>query len=106
LDQLIERIKAVHSLARGRADGRVVSRTQLHALREELRADPGRAQRRFADLWRRAEGCAEDRKVLAALAGALADPPTDPPTLLRPVIGTTSLVDALEIAAITPEGAL
>lgn len=102
LDRLIERIKAVHSLTADRADGRVVSRTQLHALREELRTDTGRAQRRFTDLWRRAQSSAEDRKVLAALAGHL----SDPPTLLRPTTGTTPLVDALEIAAITPDGAL
>lgn len=110
LDQLTERVKAVHLLSRGRADGRVVSRTQLHALREELRADTGRAQRRFTDLWRRAQNSAADRQVLAMLAGA----PGDPPMLLRPAAGATSLaatsstplIDALEIAAITPEGAL
>jgi len=102
LDRLIERIKAVHSLTADRADGRFVSRTQLHALREELRTDTGRAQRRFTDLWRRAEGSVEDRKVLATLAGTTGDPPT----LLRPTTGTTPLVDALEIAAITPDGAL
>lgn len=116
LDRLTERVRAVHSLARGRADGRVVSRTQLHALREELRADTGRAQRRFTELWRQAQFSAQDREVLTALAGV----PADPPMLLRPVTGTaahataahaeavatTSLVDALEIAAITPDGAL
>ncbi|MGH4014480.1 MAG: Cas10/Cmr2 second palm domain-containing protein [Pseudonocardiaceae bacterium] len=109
LDQLTERIQAVHSLARGRADGRVVSRTQLHVLREELRTDPGRAQRRFTELWRRAEVSDQDREVLTALAGV----PGDPPKLLRPATGatagaaaTTSLIDALEIAAIIPDGAL
>lgn len=106
LDQLTRRVATVHSLARGREDGRVVSRTQLHALREELRTDTGRAQRRFADLWRRAERSAADRAVLTALAGASGDPPR----LLRPgpdsAFLSTSLVDALEIAAVTPEGAL
>lgn len=106
LDQLIGRVEKVHSLAHGRTDGRVVSRTQLHALREELRSDTGRAQRRFADLWHRAEGSAADREVLSALAGAAGERPTDPPLLLRRGSSSTPLVDALEIATITPEGAL
>ncbi|HEU0089330.1 MAG TPA: hypothetical protein VFQ77_17075 [Pseudonocardiaceae bacterium] len=110
LDQLINRVRKVHSLARGRTDGRVVSRTQLHALREELRTDPGRAQRRFADLWRRAEGSAADREVLSTLAGAAGERPADPPRLLRPASRSagrsTPLIDALEIATITPGGAL
>lgn len=108
LDQLIHRVTMVQSLARGREDGQVVSRTQLHALREELHTDTGRAQRRFADLWRRAQPSTHDRTILTALAGAPGD---DPPALLRPgptttSLKTTSLIDALEIAAITPEGAL
>jgi hypothetical protein len=102
VDRLTRRVTMVHSLGRGREDGRVVSRTQLHALREELHTDTGRAQRRFADLWRRTQRNAHDRGILAELAGASGDPPT----LLRPGPKSTSLIDALEIAAITPEGAL
>lgn len=103
LDVVRDRIGVVGDLPAGGDDDTVVGRTQLHALREELRTDPVRAQRRFADLWRRADGYDTDRRLLTAVAGV----PGDPPQLLRPPDGgaaSTALVDALELADLRPGG--
>jgi len=98
IDAVLARARAVQGRAGGRANGDAVSRSQLHGLREDVYADPGRAQRRFADLWRRSAPGGEDRAVLTLLAGA----PGDPPSLFRPVDGdggqSTALVDAVELA--------
>ena len=101
LAEVVARAGAVRGRAAGRADGVLVTRSQLHALREELHGDADRAERRFADLWRRAveAGGADDRDVLEKLAGGSGDPPR----LIRQLGGdeqrcSTSIVDALELA--------
>jgi hypothetical protein len=83
-------------VGRDRADGRLVTTAQLHALREDLHADVGAAERRFGYLWRRATGT--DRELLGALAGRGGDPPG----LLRggAASRSTPLVDALELAGL------
>ncbi|ABW10825.1 conserved hypothetical protein [Parafrankia sp. EAN1pec] len=104
LGTVLRRAAAVAGCANGRGDGAVVTRSQLHALREELTVDVGRAERRFADLWRRASesGSPQDRGVLAELAGSRGDPPG----LVRPVSvdhrrWSTPLFDAMELADLT-----
>lgn len=74
--------------ARQSADTAVVTRTQLHALRTELRTDLDRAQRRLSDLERRAVNPA-DRALLAALAGS--------PARVRTEHGVAPVLDLLEL---------
>ena len=73
----------------------VMTRTQLHALREELRVDPEKAQRRLADLHARATEKA-DRDVLRAIAG-------DPPLAVKD--GSSPLLDLLELSPFAGPGA-
>ena len=70
-------------------DGGVVTRSQLHALRGEVRTDPARARRRITDLHRR---CATelDRELLAAIGAGPSGSADD-----RSAAG---LLDALELA--------
>jgi len=92
------RAAAVAALGRGRVEGRLVTATQLHALREELHVDPGLAERRFGYLWSRS--AAADRDLLRMLAGTTAD--GDGPGLMRPTAmgRSTCLVDTLELAGL------
>jgi hypothetical protein len=96
LHAVLDRARMVADVGRDGADGRLVTTAQLHALREELHADVGAAERRFGYLWRRATGT--DRDLLAALAGVRGDPPS----LLRGEAAdlSTPLVDALELAGL------
>jgi len=70
-------------------DGGVVTRSQLHLLRGELRTDPARARRRITDLHRR---CATelDRELLAAIGAG--------PTGSADDGSAAGLLDALELA--------
>jgi len=83
---VLKKLRMVQQVRSG--DDLVVTRTQLHALREELRVDPERAQRRLADLHARVTE-ERDRDVLRAIAG-------DPP--LAVTDGSSALLDLLELA--------
>ncbi|GDY31838.1 Cas10/Cmr2 second palm domain-containing protein [Gandjariella thermophila] len=86
--KLAERLTVVREMPVA-ADGRVVTRTQLHALRDELRRDVKRAERRLSDLKRRAV-TEEDRAMLRALAGDSAG--------VRNGTGVLPALDLLELA--------
>jgi hypothetical protein len=74
----------------GLAEGSAVTRTQLHALREELRTDLDRAQRRITHLAKRAErGEPRDIERVHAIAG-------DPPRAYAD--GSTAVLDLLELS--------
>lgn len=66
--EVLERLKLITTAPRG-GDGAVVTRTQLHALREELRGDLGRARRRLAELDARVPATGDERRRLDALRG-------------------------------------
>lgn len=65
-DVLLERLEQIADTPSG-GDGVLVTRTQLHALRDELRRDPGRARRRLKDLGDRVPTTGADRDRLNAL---------------------------------------
>jgi hypothetical protein len=98
------RVAAVAALGRGRAEGRLVTSAQLHALREELHVDPELAERRFGYLWSRS--AAVDRDLLTLLAGAVVGDGAPGPGLLRPTAAgrSTCLVDTLELAGLVAQG--
>lgn len=100
---VLGRVAAVTELGHGRAEGRLVTTTQLHALREELHRDIDLAERRFGYLWSRSAQA--DRALLRMLAGAGGD--GDRPSLLRsgPQGRSTCLVDTLELAGLSLTGA-
>jgi hypothetical protein len=90
--------RQLHDVPDGLAEGSVVTRTQLHALREELRTDLGRAQRRITHLAERAErgGDPTDVERVRAIAG-------DPPRAY--VDGSSAVLDLLELSPfVTREG--
>ncbi|MFD7659213.1 hypothetical protein ACFV4N_35000 [Actinosynnema sp. NPDC059797] len=64
---LTEHAELVREAPNGGGEGRVVTRSQLHALRGELRTDPVRAARRV-EQWRRRAATSRDRALVAALS--------------------------------------
>lgn len=80
---------AVRNARRQGGAGAVLSRSQLHALRAELRTDLDRAQRRLTELARRVREPA-DRTLLDALAGS--------PPRVRVDAGVAPVLDLLELA--------
>lgn len=82
----------------GLAEGTVVTRTQLHALREELRKDPERAQRRVTQLAERAGRSTDPRDVerVRAIVG-------DPPRAHQD--GSSAVLDLLELSPFVRKGA-
>jgi hypothetical protein len=66
--QVRRRLETLADVPRG-GEGLLVTRTQLYALRSEMRHDPQRARRRLADLDTRVPATGEDRARLDALRG-------------------------------------
>lgn len=81
----------------GLAEGSAVTRTQLHALREELRTDLERAQRRIAHLAKRAER-GDDPKDVERVRAIAGDPPR------AHADGSSAVLDLLELSPFVKGG--